>query len=300
MYGHKACAEWLYNLSKTDGNTKININAIREKAFSSACYNKHKHITEWLYNLSKTDGNQKINIHIDDSIFDTLCEKGIKSMAEWLYNLSKTDGNGKIRINTNGQFAFRSACIGGHKNTAKWLYKLSKMDDNESFDIHSNNEEIFRTTCFYGKTVVAKWLYKISVQEGNPINITAGNDGAFRQSCGRGYIKIAEWLCTLNDKYTIKYDERLIFKYIPRIKNIKTFLEENNASEINKIVKSLRLNNDDICMICRCNDDKYWIGLDCDHKVCSGCFINIDKCPLRCTEEINQNRVNIYQISISA
>ena len=57
--GHKEMAEWLYNLSKTDNNSKVNINAESDDAFRSGCENGHKEIAEWLYNLSKTDNNIK-------------------------------------------------------------------------------------------------------------------------------------------------------------------------------------------------------------------------------------------------
>ena len=58
-------AEWLYNLSKTDNNTKVNINAESDDAFRWSCRNGHKEIAEWLYNLSKTDNNTKVNINAE-------------------------------------------------------------------------------------------------------------------------------------------------------------------------------------------------------------------------------------------
>ena len=67
--GHLHTAEWLYNLSNMDNNTKININETDDIAFRYTYQNGHINIAEWLYNLSiknNMDGNTKINIHADD------------------------------------------------------------------------------------------------------------------------------------------------------------------------------------------------------------------------------------------
>ena len=45
-------------ISQKDANIKWNLN----DAFGWSCENGHKEVAEWLYNLSKSDGNTKINI----------------------------------------------------------------------------------------------------------------------------------------------------------------------------------------------------------------------------------------------
>ena len=58
--------------------------------FKSVCMLGHKDLAQWLYNISKTDNNTRINIHTDDEFtFIATCASGHKDLAEWLYNLSK-------------------------------------------------------------------------------------------------------------------------------------------------------------------------------------------------------------------
>ena len=81
----KEVIEWLYELSKIDGNTKIDIHVDNDFAFKNACHNNSKKVAEWLYELSKIDGNTKIDIHIDNDItFKNTCYRGYKEVAEWL------------------------------------------------------------------------------------------------------------------------------------------------------------------------------------------------------------------------
>ena len=58
-------AEWLYNLSikSIDNDRKIHMN---DCAFKHACSSGYKDRAEWLYNLSKIDNNTKININTDN------------------------------------------------------------------------------------------------------------------------------------------------------------------------------------------------------------------------------------------
>ena len=46
-------AEWLYNLSKTDNNTKVNINEYEDEAFRYSCRYGHKEIAEYLVSLCR-------------------------------------------------------------------------------------------------------------------------------------------------------------------------------------------------------------------------------------------------------
>ena len=49
--GYKETAMWLYELSKTDGNKKININAENDYAFRWSCKNGHAETILWLCSL---------------------------------------------------------------------------------------------------------------------------------------------------------------------------------------------------------------------------------------------------------
>ena len=111
---------------KIDENLRalINLNNLQE-LFYLSCKNGYKKTALWLYELSKTDGNTKININAcDDEAFRWSCLNGHTKTALWLYELSKTDGNTKIHINTWNDEAFRWSYKNGHKRTAVWLCSL--------------------------------------------------------------------------------------------------------------------------------------------------------------------------------
>jgi len=248
----------LYNLFKDDWCLKVNINAYDDYAFRHSCKNGHKEPAEWLYNLSKTDDNTKIDIHtLDEYAFRYSCENGHKDIAEWLYDLSKTDGNTKINININNNWAFEHACINGHKDIAEWLYYLSKIDNNGGFNINQDDDYIFR------------------------------------QSCTNGHLEVTEWLCTLDPSYQIKRDNN--GKLVPYIKNIKTFLTNNETDRINEFMETSASfdRTSDTCLICFDDTAIYWILLDCGHELCSNCFTQINRCPMRCKESINLSKIRI-------
>ena len=57
-------------ISKKDANIKWDLN----EAFRRSYINGHKQVAEWLYNLSKSDENTKININIEsDYAFKMSC-----------------------------------------------------------------------------------------------------------------------------------------------------------------------------------------------------------------------------------
>ena len=216
--GHKDILEWLYNLSKIDGNTKIDINRKYKYNFANACSGGHKDTAEWLYDLSKNDNNIKININEDDA-FINACGNGHLNIVEWLYNLSikNMEGNTKIDIHANGEEAFESACRFGHLDVAKWLYNLStkNMDGNTKININEYNDDAFCSACEEDYKDIAEWLYNLSKIDGNvKINIHTANEYEdmedpcdewhnhcefpFVNACSNGHKDIAEWLYNLS------------------------------------------------------------------------------------------------------
>ena len=200
-----------------DENLKalINLNNLQE-LFIRSCRNGYKETAMWLYELSKTDGNKKININAwDDSAFRLSCRNGYKETALWLYELSKTDGNIKININAENYCAFRWSCYYGHQETALWLYELSKNDGNTKININADTDYAFRYSCSNGHKETAKWLYELSKTDGNKkINIHAEAEFAFRYGCENGHKEPTMWLCSLYSKYKFTINENNQIVYI--------------------------------------------------------------------------------------
>jgi hypothetical protein len=147
-----------------------------------------------------------------------------------------------------------------------------------------------------GHKDTAEWLYCISKKDGNTkVLINAMDDYAFRESCGNRHKDTAEWLCTLDSRYRIKYSDTGAI--IPHIRNIKAILLENDIQAIGELlIESKELvKSDENCMVCLDNCSPYWIGLDCAHQVCSGCFVRIDGCPLKCNREFNMSSMKIIK-----
>ena len=125
-YGRTDIAQWLYEKSKEDGNTKVNINAQGDYAFIWSCANGHLATAQWLYEKSKENGNTKVNINAQgDYAFMLSCRNGHLAMAQWLYEKSKDDGNTKVDINAQNDYAFILSCGIGHIATAQWLCTLT-------------------------------------------------------------------------------------------------------------------------------------------------------------------------------
>lgn len=173
--------------------------------FRLCCFDGHLDIVKWLYEQSKRDGNTKININdLYDKAFVYACEGGHLELAKWLFELSKTDGNTQIGINTDNQRAFSESCSRGYLEMSKWLYETSKAN-NCKIDINQYDGHDFRYCCYHGNLETAKWLLDLSNKDENtPINIRAKDDFAFKNSCYYYNIDVALWLCTLCPEYSVQ------------------------------------------------------------------------------------------------
>lgn len=273
---------------------KNNINNI----FGQACKQNNKRIAEWLYDLKKElipDNNTVDILENGNILFCIVCANGYKDIAEWLYYLSKTHEKQKINIHVDNDYPFRYSCQYGHKDTAEWLYSISKIDDNTKINIHILDEYPFRAACYYGHKHVAEWLYWLSENDDNEdelINIHADDNFSFRTACQHGHKKLAEWLCGFDETFAIDYKGDTLIAWI---RNVKTVLEKNDVQYIAKLVEKSKniKQREDTCMICLHNDANYWIKLDCRHEVCADCFQFIEKCPMRCKNDINLRQVDL-------
>jgi len=283
-------------ISQKDVNIKWNLNY----AFRPSCVHGRKEVAEWLYNLSKSDGNTKINIRNEsDYAFRFSCAKGYKEVAEWLYNLSKSDGNTKININARSQYAFRRSCVNGRKEIAEWLYNLSKSDGNTKININIDSDYAFRYSCENGRKEVAEWLYNLSKSDGNTkINIRNESDYAFTISCVNKRIEVAKWLASLCPDYELVIENNEIKSY--KIITLKDKLKDKTTDEIIKILKiktepkSENLNEQ--CYVCLDEPNLKYV---CNHLICLNCMIqwnineNHQSCDL-CKKPIEYNLMTLF------
>lgn len=86
--GNHAVRSWLIEKS-IETNNPININANDEEAFQTACQANDLFQCNWLIEISKKSGFSKINIHVNDGfLFSFSFEKNHTEMLDWLFWLS--------------------------------------------------------------------------------------------------------------------------------------------------------------------------------------------------------------------
>jgi hypothetical protein len=182
-----------------------------------------------------------------------------------------------------------------HERLCNLVRSDGYRDDIDDIDnIKSNIQHYFLFSCRKGHLDIAEWLYSISKTDMNTkININAKDDFAFRWACLNGHKDVAEWLSILDSRYQIRYNEDDMM--YPYIRNIKTILLENDVQSIEGYLiesKGLIQSGED-CMVCLGSDSSYWIKLDCNHEVCSDCFVRIDRCPLKCKNEFDIGNISL-------
>ena len=100
-YGNSLCK----NIITTN---KIDIHADDEYAFRCSCQNGHLEVANWLIELSRSDGFTLIDIHADvESAFRWSCRSGHLDVAKWLIELSRSDGFTLIDIHASDEYAFK-------------------------------------------------------------------------------------------------------------------------------------------------------------------------------------------------
>lgn len=303
-YGYFDIVEFLYNLSKENGNTKININANYDEAFRLSCEYGHMKTTDFLYKLSKIDGHNKINISTCGNYsFRKSCEYGHKNIAEYLYNLSNTDNNTKININTYNNYAFKKSCENGHTETAIWLYNLSQKDNNIKINITAEYDNIFVTCCYKNYKEMAKWLYNISTIEEHKFKI---DNNLFKQCCEKNCRNVVEWFCIVNSKYSFTIKNNYIVYKIKDIKEtLKHICKKSFCKKKFGLYKMFRRADickmhDTICPICLSEKKLYQIRLPCSHTLCASCFAQADddynKCHYRCDKPIDYDNIKLIKV----
>lgn len=103
---------------------KIDIHSHREYAFQLCCKYGHTDAAEWLYQLSQSNGYGWINIHSDNEwAFRHSCEFGHLGTVKWLYHLSQSTTK-IINIHVDGDFAFKQCCLNRNLDVVQWLCSL--------------------------------------------------------------------------------------------------------------------------------------------------------------------------------
>jgi hypothetical protein len=271
----------LHNSYDTD--KPIDIHANYENAFVLSCQKGHLEIAKWLWQFSKNI-NSPIDIHANyETAFIMSCCNGYLEVAKWLWEISN---NTLIDINYSCNYAFRLSCENGHLKIAKWLWEI--MGD--SIDIHSCDDYAFMTSCKNAQLCLGnpKHNYADYLENKDSLNKDSLNKSV--------HLEIAKWLCTLDNNFILEIENNKIIKY----KIISIYDKMINIDEIKYLFPISKNHTNEICLICKCDDDKIMLNLQCivgtniyDHCYCMNCFVNWyrnnQKNCLYCFSKINLN-----------
>jgi hypothetical protein len=126
----------------------INISAVEEYAFCSACRRGYLEVAQWLLHV-----NPNINISADnEGAFRWACEQGHLPVIQWLLQV---DPN--INISANDEYAFRWACYNGHLEVVQHLIQVKP-----TIDISIRDDYAFKGACYRNHLHVAQWLVSLA------------------------------------------------------------------------------------------------------------------------------------------
>ena len=138
---------------KIDENLKasINLNSLQELFFLS-CANGHKETAMWLYELSKTVGNTKININtLNNEAFRWSCSGGHKETVLWLCSLNPKY---KFTINENNKISY-TIIANNNNDIDKYTFEYNiqmlllkdgyfKIKDANNNEVHNERERFYQ------------------------------------------------------------------------------------------------------------------------------------------------------------
>jgi len=290
---------------------------------------------KWLYEVSVDDEKngirQRIDINInDDEMFShSFSGYQVNELGQWLYDVSEKQGK-IINIHSHNEKALRD--LSNHHNksnnevnkTIKWLYSIM-IKNGTRFDIHANNEEIFINFCLNNNLEMAKWIYELSLNEellgiGYKINIHANNDHAYRKCFEYGMWEIVEWLMEICRDYGYrvikKHNKEKKISIIINIRSelakllkkkkhkqiVKVYSDSDNKDDMDSDDFIQDYRDDEHCMICLCDrciisGKNLWVRLDCSHRLCLVCFVQVNKCPYRCKPSVNLDDIKLLDLS---
>lgn len=200
----------------------VDIHALNDNSFISACMNNQFEILKWLISLDKFD------ISVYNVSIQIACYVGKLEIAKWLDSIVKETKKDDSYTVTNDDIklknkTFRHVCYKGETQieTAKFLYSLGNVDINYSYDQHPS---VFINACHKNQLQMAKWLYSLG-----GINIHDLNDSAFEKAYFCNNIIICEFLFDIDFNYFYKY---LFNKSLIRRDLIKAFIWKKRRDPI--------------------------------------------------------------------
>jgi len=311
-------AKWLYETAKEEG-TLIDIHVLQEIPFRWLCYMGNKKDAEWLYNLSKEDGNTVIDININnEEPFTLACTRNKNETVDWLYKLSFNELHKKININVDENREFKKACRSNLKNLVEWFYDTSKLDGNKTIDFDEEIDQLFIECCNSSRVDVVTWFssinpdYTSSVEDDGTISYKVKNlktdiKNIYKDNELHRLVDIfrdAEF-------FTIAGCSNSNNNYGERI-GINVINESNICTHSTN--STLVLNMDNInytnsagyisieCPTCLSDTESYFVKFQCNHIVCAQCYAFVSdekkkRCHFRCDVPINFKQVKLLKLA---
>lgn len=166
----------------------IDIHALQEDAFNSACKQNRIDILEFLISLEPTNGEIDIHINSEEFLYNAV-EAGNLNIIKYLISLEPSHGMFALQSNDDN-------ILSEVYDIEILKYLISLEPTHGMFDIHIYSEKLFRNACAYKTTEMVEYMISLEPTHGL-IDIHASDELAFINACSYGRIDIAKYLISL-------------------------------------------------------------------------------------------------------
>lgn len=215
-------------------NSKVDIHACNDDAFTSACDYKNIDIASYVYNLGIEDeknGGRRVNIHMVYKSFDfeDLCINF--EVMKYVYELSieeeKIGFGHRYDIHFCDDIFFVKCCKWNFEHI-KWFYGISLEEERlgigRRFNVSAHNNKFMMNVLNLhywddDREKILDWLFDVAESSGNLISIHVNNEAMFRSYCKQNKLELAKKL----------YDKSLVDESLGTDKRINVHAESDEA-----------------------------------------------------------------------